>query len=120
MAVKRTKKTATTNSAKTDNALTGAKTTAEVSSNGDILSIDHPLNGEVLKGSHYSFRISASGKGTPQVSFDGIEWKGCRNSAGHWWFDWAHYTPGRYTINARLVDGSGKVLKSVSKKCKVE
>ncbi len=83
------------------------------------LTIDYPSDGEVLKGIHYSIRLATSGPGTPQISFDGTDWKNCRNDGGYWWYDWAYFTPGSYKISARLIDNSGKVLKRASTRVRV-
>ncbi len=89
------------------------------SSNGCSLSIDYPNDGDILQGIHYAIRLGAS-NGTPQISFDGSDWKDCRNAGGYWWYDWQYFTPGSYKINARLLDTNGKVLKKASSKCRVK
>ncbi len=96
-----------------------AKMTDYPSTNGANIAIDYPTEGETLKGIHYSVRIAATGQGTPQISFDGNDWKNCRQDGGYWWFDWAYFTPGSYKINARLVDNNGNVIKKTSTRCRV-
>jgi len=82
--------------------------------------IDHPSNGETVSGLHYAMRIGASGDGFVEISFNGGEWLPCRHSAGFWWFDWGYFTPGAYTIVARLRTQEGRtVKKSAPVKCEV-
>ena len=89
------------------------------STNGAIINIDYPTEGEILRGIHYAIRVAATGNGTTQISFDGNDWKNCRQDGGYWWFDWSYFTPGTYRINARLIDNSGNVIKKTSTRCKV-
>jgi len=74
------------------------------------ITIDFPVESEIIKGHHYAIRIGASKNGYVELSFNEGEWHPCRFAAGYWWFDWLYFTPGKYTLSARLVDQSGKVL----------
>ena len=78
----------------------------------NMVTIDFPEKDEVITSRHYTFRISA---GIPaaevDVSIDGSNWMPCRESLGHWWFDWESYKTKSYALHARLhaKDGSKQV-----------
>ena len=84
------------------------------------LTIDFPVESEIVKGHHYAIRVGASQEGYVELSFNEGEWHPCRFAAGYWWFDWVYFTPGKYTLRARLVDHNGKVIvKTEDRKYKV-
>ncbi|MDR1696130.1 MAG: hypothetical protein LBR69_05835 [Endomicrobium sp.] len=84
------------------------------------LVIDHPANSETICGQHYAIRIGASQDGYVEISFDNGEWIPCRFGGGYWWFDWIYFTPGKYSIAARLVAPDGNtVLETAPRKCSV-
>lgn len=84
------------------------------------LVIDYPVENEIIKGLHYAIRIGATPLGYVELSFNEGEWQPCRHGAGFWWFDWGYFTPGKYKIQARLVDANGEVvLKTLPRKCNV-
>lgn len=84
------------------------------------ISIDHPIEGEMISGLHYAIRIGTTQNGNVEISFDNKQWSPCRFSAGYWWFDWGYFSPGSYKISARLIDENGNVLvKSTARKCKI-
>lgn len=69
------------------------------------LNIDHPKNEEVITHKvHYAIRVSATPNGIVEVSIDSGEWRKCRFSVGHWWYDWHNIPVGVHTIVARLYD----------------
>ena len=74
--------------------------------------IDYPEEDEVITSHHYTFRISTiiSAVGV-DVSIDGSNWMPCRESSGHWWFDWNKYKTNPYALHARFhaKDGSKQV-----------
>ena len=78
-----------------------------VSKRGLEVGIDYPRRGEIVKPGHYCLRITAAGASSAQVRFDGGPWSDCRDSVGHFWFDWAP-SPGRARIVARARAGQGR------------
>lgn len=81
--------------------------------------IDYPTEGEIVSGLAYVMRLGASADGSVEVSVNGADWSPCRHAAGFWWFDWGYYVPGPHKITARLIDATGKVLKTSIRKCTV-
>jgi hypothetical protein len=76
------------------------------------LSVDYPLEGEIVASAAYTVRITA---GTPQsveVSLDGEGWLPCRESVGHWWYDLSGYRAGVHTLDARMKNAAGKTVKA--------
>ena len=69
--------------------------------------IDYPEAQEVVRPGHYSIRLTASGAEQAQVRFDGAEWQDCRESLGHFWYDWAPQA-GRGCLQARARAGKGR------------
>jgi hypothetical protein len=87
---------------------------------GAYVVIDHPSQNETVSGLHYAIRIGASENGNVEISFNGGEWIPCRPAAGYWWFDWGYFTPGEYTIVARLRSPEGTTIaESARVKCQV-
>lgn len=69
--------------------------------------IDYPAVHEIVMPGHYAIRLSAPGADQAQVRFDGDEWSDCRDSYGHFWYDWAPQS-GRVRIEARARTGKGR------------
>ncbi|MCL2485677.1 MAG: hypothetical protein FWF00_06730 [Endomicrobia bacterium] len=115
-AVKKTVKKATV---KKDAAV--KKTVIPVNLNFDgYLVVDHPVDMEIISGQHYAIRIGASQDGYVEISFNNGEWIPCRFGGGYWWFDWVYFTPGDYSIAARLVAHDGNtVAETAPRKCAV-
>lgn len=88
------------------------KTAKAVASAKTSLIIDYPLEREIISNSVYTFRLSALKPQSVEVSLDGKEWRPCRESVGFWWYDWAGYQGGTYTLLARMTDRNGKAVKS--------
>ena len=76
------------------------------------LSIDYPLEGEILTSSVYTIRLTALAPVSVEVSLDGDEWLACRESVGHWWHDWSGFQAGVHTLVARMKDKKGKTVKA--------
>ena len=84
------------------------------------LYIDYPVNSETICGQHYAIRVGASQDGYVEISFNNGEWIPCRFGGGYWWFDWIYFTPGKYSIAARLVAPDGNtILETSPRKCSV-
>jgi hypothetical protein len=82
------------------------------------LFIDYPVENDILQANgHYAIRIGASHDGYVELSFNGGEWVPARFSDGYWWFDWAYFSAGDYTLAARIVgpDGTPVIETSVRK-----
>ncbi|MCL2390731.1 MAG: hypothetical protein FWD54_01330 [Endomicrobia bacterium] len=94
---------------------------ASVNTNSNAhLYIDYPVNSETICGQHYAIRVGASQDGYVEISFNNGEWIPCRFGGGYWWFDWIYFTPGKYSIAARLVAPDGNtILKTSPRKCSV-
>lgn len=69
--------------------------------------IDYPTVHEVVRPGHYAIRLTAAGATQAQVRFDGDEWSDCRDSYGHFWYDWAPQS-GRVRIEVRARAGKGR------------
>ncbi len=69
--------------------------------------IDYPAAQEVVHPGHYAIRLTAAGADQAQVRFDGDEWSDCRESFGHFWYDWAPQS-GRVRLEARARVGKGR------------
>jgi hypothetical protein len=89
-----------------------AAKTATAAAKTANLSIDYPLEGEIVVSPVYTFRLTADKPQSVEVMIDGKEWQDCRESVGNWWFDWSGYQAGVYTLLARMTDKDGKVVKS--------
>jgi len=83
---------------------------AKISANPNAyLVIDYPVEHDMLQAnSHYVIRMGASQDGYVEVSFNGGEWVPARFSDGYWWFDWVYFSPGDYTLSARMIGQDGK------------
>ena len=84
------------------------------------VTIDFPLNGDRISAQYYGVRISAPGGRPVQISIDGGEWKPCRESAGHFWFDWTGIPAGEHKLTAQIQTADGKFKKSKIVKCWVK
>jgi hypothetical protein len=74
----------------------------------DMVKIDYPEEGEVITSHQYTFRISTGTPGAEvDVSIDGSNWMPCRESLGHWWFDWNTYKSKRHALHARVYAKDG-------------
>lgn len=85
----------------------------EVNCNSYIL-VDYPVENDIINGSAYVLRIGASHdfNAYVEVSFNNGEWNLCRFASGYWWYDWAYFKPGEFTVRARIVSaGDGRVIK---------
>lgn len=75
--------------------------------------IDYPAAHEVVMPGHYAIRLTAAGATQAQVRFDGDEWSDCRDSFGHFWYDWAPQS-GRVRIEVRARAGKGRWTPAVA------
>jgi hypothetical protein len=74
--------------------------------------IDHPVNNELLHSAHYVIRIGATWTGgNVEISVDNGDWQVCRHSVGYWWYDWSGIARGKHTVQARLNNDKGLVVK---------
>jgi hypothetical protein len=76
------------------------------------ITIDYPLEGEIVTSAAYTFRITADEPRSVEVSTDGKTWQPARESVGHWWYDWSGTQSGPCTLVARMKSSGGKSLKS--------
>jgi hypothetical protein len=76
------------------------------------LVLDYPLEGEILTSHSYCIRLTALQPRSVEICLDGKRWLSCRESVGHWWYDWSGFRSGGYTITARMTDKNGKVSKT--------
>jgi hypothetical protein len=87
---------------------TAVKTPAKtVKKAGLKLVIDYPTVHEVVRPGHYAIRLTAVGATQAQVRFDGDGWSECRESFGHFWYDWAPQS-GLVRIEVRARAGNGR------------
>ena len=76
------------------------------------LVLDYPLEGEIVTSHSYCIRLTALQPNSVEICLDGKKWLFCRESVGHWWYDWSGFRSGGYTITARMTDKNGKVSKT--------
>jgi uncharacterized protein YegJ (DUF2314 family) len=76
------------------------------------LVLDYPLEGEIVTSHSYCIRVTAQEPRSVEICLDGKRWFSCRESVGHWWYDWSGFRSGGYTITARMTDKNGKVSKT--------
>jgi len=91
-----------------------AKKQEEAINNNSYVLVDYPVENDVIKGNAYVLRIASSNdfNAYVEVSFNNGEWNLCRYASGYWWYDWAFFKPGQFTLRARIVSASdGKVIK---------
>lgn len=84
------------------------------------VSVDYPQEGERVLPGHYAVRITAAGAEAVEVRLDGTDWLACRESLGHFWYDWAPQKPGPVTLAARARRGKGRWAASPERSCFVE
>ncbi len=89
---------------------TGAPKTAAPTKTA--ITIDYPLEGEIVTSASYTFRITALNPKRVDVSLDGKTWRPTRESVGHWWYDWSGSQSGPCTLVARMTGAAGKTAKS--------
>ena len=94
--------------------------TARTKTNEELfVSIDYPVEKEIVRSGNYTVRISSTPEYIPEVSIDGQSWSECRPSAGYWWFDIPGICSGTHTIEARIRKGR-KLLKKVFRSCECQ
>lgn len=81
--------------------------------------IDYPREGEHVLEGIYAIRVSAPGDSEVEISIDNGDWLSCRESSGHWWFDWIPLASRRCKIQARARVGKGRWLESEPRTCHV-
>jgi len=80
--------------------------------------IDYPQEGELVSPGHYSIRLTAAGAGEAQVRFGDGPWIDCRESIGHFWYDWAA-DRGAFVLAARARIGKGRWALSAARVVRV-
>ena len=77
------------------------------------LSVDYPRQHERIAWPQYTMRFSAPDDArSMEVSIDGGDWRSCRKSVGHWWFDWFGYGEGEHEVVARIRTDDGRIVSS--------
>ena len=77
------------------------------------LSVDYPQQGEKITGPQYTLRLSAPVNARKvEIAIDDGEWQCCRQSNGHWWYDWSGYQNGDHEIVARVETHEGARISS--------
>lgn len=81
--------------------------------------IDYPTPGEILVGTHYTFRMQSATPGRIELNLDGGEWLSCRTDVGYSWFDWT-CQPGDHILTARVVHEDGTIDSTGPRRFRVE
>jgi hypothetical protein len=81
--------------------------------------IDFPKEAEKVLPGHYAVRITARPGYDVEINTGGTEWWPCRESVGHFWFDWWPSKPGRTTLSLRVKVGKGRWKKVSERSCTV-
>ena len=72
--------------------------------------IDFPHPGETIAPGSYSFRIAAPADAKEvSLSIDDEAWHPCRQSDGHWWFDWNNEAAGDHVAVSRVIENDGSM-----------
>jgi hypothetical protein len=79
--------------------------------------IDHPTEGERLRGPVYVIRLGVGGADAVEISFDKGNWLPCRYASGYWWYDWTNISSGRHTLVARMHTPEGRWYKTPTRNC---
>ncbi len=83
------------------------------------LSIDFPQEKEKVREGSYSVRISSDPNSDVEISINDGPWEPCRESVGHWWFDWSPKSVARCKLVARSRVGQGRWKKSNIRSCEI-
>jgi hypothetical protein len=67
--------------------------------------IDFPQEGEQVFPGHYAIRITAKPGVEVEINVGGQDWFGCRESIGHYWYDWWVTRPGKVDLSLRVKSG---------------
>ena len=84
------------------------------------IAVDFPVDGEKMQPLHYAVRIQAQGGDAVEISIDGGDWQGCRQTEGYFWHDWHSIPKGKHKVSARMRLPNGKFKKSPVVRCTVE
>jgi hypothetical protein len=82
------------------------------------VSIDYPQEGEAVWPGQYTIRLTAAGATQVQLRVGGGAWIDCRESVGHFWYDWSPST-GEFGLYARARVGKGRWAASPERPCRV-
>jgi hypothetical protein len=85
----------------------------------DSVTVDYPIEDELVMPGHYAVRISALPEAEVEVSISGGEWQTARSSMGFFWFDWWPAETGDATVAARARVGKGRWKKAADRHCRV-
>ena len=83
-----------------------------------VVTVDYPQEGEQILPGHYSIRVTAAGAAQAQVRFGDGEWLDCRESVGHFWFDW-NAVSGEFALGARARVDKGRWASSAARSVRV-
>jgi membrane protein implicated in regulation of membrane protease activity len=73
--------------------------------------IDFPQPGETIAPGEYSFRVAAPVDAQEvRISIDDEAWQACRQSNGHWYFDWNNQSAGDHVAVSRVIESDGSIL----------
>ena len=74
--------------------------------------IDFPKQNEKIASRHYGMRVTAPAADEADVSINQGPWQPCRESVGHWWFDWTGFDAGEHEVIVRARMKGGRWLVS--------
>lgn len=78
---------------------------------GIQMKLDYPQPGETIVSPEYAVRVTApEGTVRVEISIDGGPYRLCRESVGHWWYDWAGYEPGEHEAVVLARTAGGKAV----------
>ena len=96
-----------------------AKKIASVKKLPSTVTLDYPLEHELVRRGHYTIRLTAlAGVREVQVRIDAGAWGDCRQSVGHFWYDWMP-VPGTARLQARSRRGKARWAVGPSRTCRV-
>lgn len=89
------------------------KTVIQKEASTTQLSVDFPEQGEKITSPRYALRLSVpEGVKRVDVAIDQGDWKPCRNTGGHWWYDWSGYESGEHEVVSRIETEEGLRISS--------
>ena len=86
-----------------------------------IPEITYPKHKETIFSPIYTICISApTGVRALDISIGQGPWRACQKAVGYWWYEWADYANGEYTIIARTRAQNGRWLMSSPRELQVD
>ncbi|HAH05574.1 MAG TPA: hypothetical protein DCM05_03460 [Elusimicrobia bacterium] len=83
------------------------------------IEVQYPQEGEKVYKGHYAIRVDVLNVANVHISINNGDWQSCRETSGHYWFDWYPSEAGSFRLVARATGPDGRETKSTIRTCKV-